>query len=51
MPSPVWFSSFRTRSAEDNKINRLKRIMKNIKLAEDARQAGAEIRTGVQATD
>ena len=33
MPSPVWFSSFRTRSAEDNKINRLKRIMKNMDMA------------------
>lgn len=30
MPSKVWFSSFRTRSAEDNKINRLKRLMKSM---------------------
>ena len=28
-----WFLSFRTCSAEDNKINRLKRIMKNMDMA------------------
>lgn len=33
MPSHVWFSSFRTRSAENNKINRLKRLMKSMNLA------------------
>lgn len=33
MSSKVWFASFRTRSAEGNKINRLKQIMEAMKLS------------------
>ena len=33
MTSKVWFASFRTRNAEGNKINRLKRIMETMELS------------------